>query len=188
LSGSGSLAQLCTTDQGVSEVPEPEFRRSPGNGRRVEPAVIDPDVDLSDPAQRLAEPARQWDVLVATAAGGILGAEARYGVSSVLPHHDQQFPWATLLINATGCLLIGVLMAVLLELPSPHRLARPFLGVGVLGGYTTYSTFAVEVQRLVLHHRPLIALDYAVLTVLTCAGAVWLSSGLTGRVVAAACR
>jgi CrcB protein len=174
-------------------VPEPEFRRHPGDvrpgdRRPVESTVIDPDVDLSDPVQRLADPARQWDLLAATAAGGILGAEARYGVSSVMPHHDQQFPWSTLLINITGCLLIGVLMAVLLELPSPHRLARPFLGVGVLGGYTTYSTFAVEVQRMMLHHRPLVALDYAVLTVLGCAGAVWLSSALTGRIVAAARR
>jgi CrcB protein len=169
-------------------VSEPEFRRRPDGGRPVESTVIDPDVDLSDPVQRLADPARQWDLIAATAAGGILGAEGRYGVSSAVPHHDQQFPWSTLLINTTGCLLIGVLMAVLLELPSPHRLARPFLGVGVLGGYTTYSAFAMEVQRLVLHHRPLVALDYAVLTVLACAGAVWLSSALTGRIVAAARR
>ncbi|HEX8093634.1 fluoride efflux transporter CrcB [Jatrophihabitans sp.] len=167
---------------------EPEVRRRPDRGRPVEPTIIDPDVDLSDPAQRLADPARQWDLIAVTAVGGVLGAEARYGLGSVLPHHDQQFPWSTLLINVTGCLLIGVLMAVLLELPSPHRLARPFLGVGVLGGYTTYSTFAVEVQRLVLHHRPLVALDYAVLTVLGCTCAVWLSSTLTGRTVAAARR
>jgi fluoride exporter len=154
-------------------------------GRRVDAAVIDPDVDLSDPAQRGAESATQWDLIAATAAGGILGAEARYGLSSALSHHDQQFPWSTLLINSTGCLLIGVLMAFLLELPSPHRLARPFLGVGVLGGYTTYSTFAMEVQRLLLHHRPLLALVYVALTVLGCVAAVGLSSALTGRIVAA---
>jgi fluoride exporter len=169
-------------------MPEPEFSRRPGDAGPVESTIIDPDVDLSDPVQRLADPAWQWDLIAATAVGGILGAEARYGLSSAVPHHDQQFPWSTLLINSTGCLLIGVLMAVLLELPSPHRLARPFLGVGVLGGYTTYSTFALEVQRLILHHRPLIALDYLVLTVLVCAGAVWLSSTLTGRLVAVARR
>ncbi len=164
---------------------DPEFRQCSGGGHPVESPVIDPEVDLPDPTQRLADPARQWDLIAATSAGGILGAEARYGLSSALPHHDQQFPWSTLLINGTGCLLIGVLMAVLLELPSPHRLARPFLGIGILGGYTTYSSFAVEVQRLVLHHRPLLALDYVALTVLGCAAAVWLSSTLTGRVVAA---
>jgi CrcB protein len=181
-------------------VPDPESRQrpglrpaesaavDPGGGHPIDSAVIDPDVDLSDPAQRRTEPARQWHLIAATAAGGILGAEARYGVSSALPHHDQQFPWSTLLINSTGCLLIGVLMAILLELPSPSRLARPFLGVGILGGYTTYSTFAIEVQRLLLHHRPLLALDYVVLTVLGCVAAVWLSSVFTGRIVAAARR
>jgi CrcB protein len=169
-------------------VSEPAFRQRPGGGRPAEPAVIDPDVDLGDPAQRPADPARQWDLLAATAIGGILGAEARYGLSAAAPHHDQQFPWSTLLINVTGSLLIGILMAVLLALPSPHRLARPFLGVGVLGGYTTYSTFALDVQRLLLHHRLLVALDYVALTVLGCAAAVWLSSTLTGRIVAAAHR
>lgn len=158
---------------------EPECRQPPDSRQPGESAVIDPDVDLGDPAQRLEGPARQWEFIAAIAAGGILGAEARYGLSSAWPHQDQQFPWSTLLINTTGCLLIGVLMAVLAGLPSPHRLARPFLGVGVLGGYTTYSTFAVEVQRLVLSHRPLTALCYAVASVLGCAGAVWLSSSAT---------
>lgn len=167
-------------------MPQPAFPQRPGGGRRAGPAVIDPDVDLGDPAQQ--PPARQWDVLLATAAGGIVGAEGRYGLSLAAPHHDRQFPWSTLLINVTGCLLIGVLMAVLLELPSPHPLARPFLGVGILGGYTTYSTFALDVQRLMLHHRPLVALDYVAFTVFGCAGAVWLSSALTGRIVAAARR
>ena len=167
---------------------DPEFRRRPDGTRPVESAAIDPDVDLSDLAPRRGEPALEWDLIAATAAGGILGAEARYGLSSAVPHHDQQFPWSTLLINSTGCLLIGVLMAVLLQLPSPHRLARPFLGVGILGGYTTYSSFALEVQRLVLHHRPLVALDYVVLSVLGCAAAVWLSSTVTGRIAGAARR
>jgi CrcB protein len=169
-------------------VSERFFRQRPDGGRPAEPAIIDPDVDLGDPSQRLADPAWQWDLLAATAIGGILGAEARHGLSLAAPHHDQQFPWSTLLINVTGSLLIGILMAVLLALPSPHRLARPFLGVGVLGGYTTYSTFALDVQRLLLHHRPLVALDYVALTVLGCAAAVWLSSTLTGRIVTAARR
>jgi fluoride exporter len=137
--------------------------------------VIDPDVDLHDPAQR-AEGWR-WDVLLAIAIGGILGSEARYGLNTALPHADGTFPWSTVLINASGCLLIGALMVLLLELTSPHRLARPFLGVGVLGGYTTYSTFAVDV--ILLRHRPFIALGYVVVTVLSCAAAVWLSTTLT---------
>jgi CrcB protein len=76
------------------------------------------------------------------------------------------------IINASGCLLIGVLMVVLLELISPHRLLRPFLGVGVLGGYTTYSTFAVDVQKLVVEHRASVALAYALTTLVACGVAV----------------
>lgn len=138
--------------------------------------VIDPDVDLHVAGQRRETRTRQWDLVLAAAAGGVLGAEGRYAVGLAVPHAARQFPWSTVAINASGCLLIGALMAVLLELTSPHRLMRPFLGVGVLGGYTTYSTFAVDVERLVLAHRPLIALSYVVVTVLACAAAVWLST------------
>ncbi|HTZ43191.1 MAG TPA: CrcB family protein [Jatrophihabitans sp.] len=142
--------------------------------------VIDPDVDLHDRANRRELRPRQWDLLAAIAAGGVLGAEARYGLAIALPHTGGQFPWSTVLTNVSGCLLIGVLMVVLLELAAPHRLLRPFLGVGVLGGYTTYSTFAVDVQRLLLAHRPLLALGYLAATGFGCALAVWLATALTG--------
>ncbi|MFL6161990.1 MAG: fluoride efflux transporter FluC [Jatrophihabitantaceae bacterium] len=124
--------------------------------------------------------------LVAIAVGGILGAEARYVLTLALPHSRGQFPWSTLLINLTGSLLIGVLMVVLYQLRAPHRLLRPFLGIGLLGGYTTYSAFAVDVQQLLLAHRPLLALGYLTATVLGCAGAVWLAVAVTtaaGRLV-----
>jgi CrcB protein len=79
-------------------------------------------------------------------------------------------------------LLIGVLMVVLIDLVErPHRLARPFLGVGVLGGYTTYSTFAVEAHQLLLAHRPWAALGYVVLTLAACGGAVCAGTWLTLR-------
>jgi CrcB protein len=118
-------------------------------------------------------------VLTVIAIGGALGAEARYGAMRAVPSAHDAFPAATLIINVTGSFLIGVLMAVLLQLSAPHRLARPFLGVGVLGGYTTYSTYAVEVQRLLTAHRPGIAFSYVVATVVGCAVAVWLATALT---------
>lgn len=141
--------------------------------------VIDPDVDLHDPRQRQETRPRQWDLVAATAAGGVLGAEARYGLAEAVPHNTGGFPVSTVIINVTGCLLIGVLMVILLELITPHRLLRPFLGVGVLGGYTTYSTFAVDVQQLVLAHRPGMALAYVVITVIACLAAVWLATAAT---------
>lgn len=143
--------------------------------------VIDPDVDLHDVRQRRESQPRQWDLILAAGVGGVLGAEARYGIGLAVSHGGQQFPWSTVIINASGCLLIGALMVFLLELTSPHRLARPFLGVGILGGYTTYSTFAIDVQRLVLAHRPVVALGYVVTTLLVCAAAVWLSTITTQR-------
>lgn len=137
-----------------------------------EPEIVDPDVDLHDPRQRAEVRPRQWDLLVAVALGGIVGAEGRYGLGEVVAHPNGSFPWSTVIINATGCLLIGVLMVVLLELTSPHRLLRPFLGVGVLGGYTTFSTFAVDAEVLIRHGRPGMALAYVLLTLVLCLAAV----------------
>jgi CrcB protein len=120
-------------------------------------------VELRVPAPRRR---RSWNpaVLAAIAAGGALGAEARYAMSLVVPHSAGQWPWATWLVNVSGCLLIGVLMVVILELTSPHRLVRPFLGVGVLGGYTTFSTAMVDVQQLALAGRTGVALGYLLAT------------------------
>jgi fluoride exporter len=82
------------------------------------------------------------------ALGGALGALARWGVAEALPREDGGWPWATLLVNLTGCLLIGVLLGVLARSDPEPAWARPFLAVGVLGGYTTYSAFALEVVGL----------------------------------------
>jgi fluoride exporter len=125
---------------------------------------VDPDVDLHVPAQRRQ---RRWDpaVLAAIAAGGVLGAEARYGMSVLIPHQPGQWPWGTWLVNISGCFLIGILMVAITELTSPHRLVRPFLGVGVLGGYTTFSTAMVDVQQQALAGHAAAALAYLVTTV-----------------------
>jgi CrcB protein len=149
--------------------------------------VVDPDVDLHDPAQRRETRPRGWDLLLAVATGGALGAEARYGIEVALPHAAAAFPWSTVLINASGCLLIGVLMVLVLELTSPHRLLRPFLGVGILGGFTTYSTFAVDAERLVRAHRPLLALAYVVLSLVLCLVAVYAATLATRAVGRAVC-
>ncbi len=143
------------------------------------PHVIDPDVDLHDPAQRAETARREWDLLAVMSAGGVVGAEARYGLARALPHASDTFPWATVVTNALGCLLIGVLMVVLLELSRPHRYVRPFLGVGVLGGFTTYSTFAVDTQQLITGHRPGVAIAYIVVTFVSCLAAVLLATAGT---------
>src|SRR4051794_4571781 len=105
--------------------------------------AVDPDVDLHDPAQR-QERALDPTLLAAIAVGGLVGAEARYALERLLDAPAGGWPWATWLINVVGSLLLGILMGVLGGVRRPPRLARPFLGVGVLGGFTTFSTAMVE--------------------------------------------
>lgn len=105
---------------------------------------------------------RNAGVLGVIAAGGVIGAEARYGLGLVIP--SGELPWGTLIANAAGCLLIGALMAVLLELTAPHRLVRPFLGIGVLGGFTTFSAYAAETHALMDDGRIALALGYLAAT------------------------
>jgi CrcB protein len=142
----------------------------------VEP--VDPDVDLQAPAPRRP---RSWDpaVLTAIAAGGVLGAEARHGLSVLIPHEPGQWPMATWLINISGCLLIGILMVIITDLTSPHRLVRPFLGVGMLGGYTTFSTAMLDVQQLALAGHGGAALGYMLATVTAAVAAAFAGVTLT---------
>jgi CrcB protein len=91
---------------------------------------------------------RQRALLVAVAVGGACGAVARYAVSLALPTAHGAFPWGTLTINLSGSALLGVLLALLAEQFTRARLARPLLGTGFVGAYTTFSTFAVEAVDL----------------------------------------
>ncbi|MER5870002.1 CrcB family protein [Streptomyces sp. NPDC002044] len=142
---------------------------------------VDPDVDLRVPAQR-AEP--QGRVLAAVAAGGAAGASARYGIGLLWPAAPGAFPWATFWVNAAGCALIGVLMVLIGEGGRPGRpLVRAFAGVGVLGGFTTFSAYALDFSRLLDEGEAGTALAYAGLTVVAALGAVWGAAALTRRAV-----
>jgi CrcB protein len=114
-------------------------------------------------------------VLAVVAVGGVLGALARDALERALPHQPGGFPWATFAVNVSGCLLIGVLMAGVEQLPV-HRLARPFLGVGVLGGFTTFSTQVVEARQAAGSGAVALAIGYLAGTLLAALGAVWAGS------------
>ncbi|AVT41937.1 fluoride efflux transporter CrcB [Plantactinospora sp. BB1] len=101
-----------------------------------------------------------WDVLAAVALGGALGSAGRYGLAVLWPHATTGVPWATLVTNLSGCALIGLLMRLVTTAAAPHRLVRPFLGTGILGGYTTFSTYAVETRGLLAAGRPGVAVGY----------------------------
>jgi CrcB protein len=124
-----------------------------------------------------------------------LGAVARYGLAEVVPAPADGFPWATFLTNVSGCLLIGVVMTLVTEvLPgrgpartragwtrAVRRLVRPFLGPGVLGGYTTFSTYAVEGERLLATGAPETAAAYVLGTLAAALAAVAAGIVMTRR-------
>ncbi|MFF8034441.1 MULTISPECIES: fluoride efflux transporter CrcB [unclassified Streptomyces] len=129
-------------------------------------------------------PARgQASVIAAVALGGGLGAAARYGVSLLWPTPATGFPWATLAVNTAGCAAIGVLMVIVTDVRAAHRLVRPFFGTGVLGGFTTFSTYAVDVQRLVADGHARTGLAYLAATVPAAIAAVWCGAAGTRRLL-----
>jgi fluoride exporter len=85
-------------------------------------------------------------ILGVVALGGVIGSLARYGLAEAIPHGPGEFPWATFVTNVLGCFAIGVLLARIT--PRSHPLLRPFLGTGILGGFTTFSTFTYETFAL----------------------------------------
>jgi CrcB protein len=143
---------------------------------------IDPDVDLRHPAPaevRASEP----PVVAAIAVGGAIGASARYLIGLAWPTASGSLPWATLLINVVGCALIGILMVLVSEVWTRHRLLRPFLGTGILGGFTTFSTYAVDIQGLIKDGHPVTALLYLAITVIGALAAVWVTITATRALV-----
>ncbi len=84
------------------------------------------------------------------AAGGAIGSVARYGLAEL-----WSSPWIIVVINVVGSLLLGLLMGVLSQ-GSTNLLLRPFVGVGVLGGFTTFSTAMVDLRsQLAAGHQAL---------------------------------
>lgn len=125
-------------------------------------------------------PAPQSAIIAAVAAGGVIGALARYGAGLALPTAPGTFPLATFGVNVLGCLAMGALVAALARRPHAHPLWRPFLGTGVLGGFTTFSTYAVDADGLLAGSAPQFALGlgYLVATAVIAIGAAALGARL----------
>lgn len=101
------------------------------------------------------------------AVGGTFGTLSRYGIAQGM-HPDTQFPWATFLVNVTGSFVLGALLAALIvhEDSGHRRTTRLLLGTGFLGGYTTYSSLAVETDTLLRTDHAALGLTYALVTVI----------------------
>jgi CrcB protein len=117
------------------------------------------------------------------ALGGAIGAVARYAASLWWPAHSGGFPWTTFGINVVGCAVIGAFIVVITDVWAAHRLVRPFFGTGVLGGFTTFSTYAVDIQKLVDAGHPRTALAYLAATLIAALAAVWLAVAAARRVL-----
>jgi fluoride exporter len=102
----------------------------------------------------------QPDVLAAIALGGIVGATARYELAQALPTSPGTFPWPTFWTNMSGSLALGFLLVLLLDRTRQHRLLRPFLATGILGAFTTMSTYLVETAVLIKDGHPTIGVTY----------------------------
>ncbi|MFE9767544.1 fluoride efflux transporter CrcB [Streptomyces sp. NPDC005808] len=146
-----------------------------------------PRPERADRAGTPARPVSPWQgqgpVVAAVALGGAIGATARYGASLLWPSQGGGFPWATFWVNVVGCAVIGVLMVAVTEAWAVHRLVRPFFGTGVLGGFTTFSTYAVDIQKLVDGDRPVTGLVYLAATLFAALAAVWLAMTAARRVL-----
>jgi CrcB protein len=99
-------------------------------------------------------------VVAVISAGGVTGALARYALVRAWRAPAGGFPWATFVINVLGCLLIGVLIVLITEVWAAHRLIRPFLGTGVLGGFTTFSGYAEQSRAMLAAGRFAVAFGY----------------------------
>ncbi len=104
--------------------------------------------------------------------GGALGGAARYAVLTAWPYERGSVPWSVLASNVLGCLLVGVLATMFERRPARHPLVRPFLGVGFLGGFTTFSTYALDTADLWRADQPYLAVGYLGGTLVTAMVAV----------------
>ncbi|MDT0200313.1 CrcB family protein [Nocardioides sp. AE5] len=127
---------------------------------------------------------RSGTVLGAVALGGALGALARHGAATLWPTGGGDFPWTTTLVNVIGCALTGIVLVLVLERAPErpaHPLAKPFLATGFLGGFTTFSAYAVEVERLFSGGHAASAVAYLVLTPVLALLAVWTAATAVRR-------
>ncbi len=121
---------------------------------------------------------------LAIAGGGALGTLARYAVERGMPVATDAFPWPTFLVNVVGSFLLAVILTLVVERFPPTRYVRPFAAIGFCGGFTTFSTLAVEIVQRGQHGHVATAGVYLVSTLVV--GFVAAAAGITlvrGRVL-----
>lgn len=108
-------------------------------------------------------------MVLSVAAGGAFGAAGRFLMMSAIGHWlGHGFPFATLAVNVLGAVVMGGLVETMALVWSPGEQLRAFLVVGVLGGFTTFSTFSLDLYTLLVRGDIGPALAYAVASVVIC--------------------
>jgi CrcB protein len=113
--------------------------------------------------------------VIAIAVGGAFGSVLRYGLSTwVYALAGRGFPYGTLVVNVFGCLVMGVLFVLLVERMGASVVWRAGLLIGVLGGFTTFSTFSIETFNLIEQGAMAKAAGNMAASLVLCVGATWL--------------
>lgn len=167
----------------------------PAGGSSFDDPPVDPDVSLTGRSGSAAKRHAgrggvlrdRWDIVLVIAVGGALGSVGRWGLGEVLPHSERGIPWATMVENLSGGFALGVLMVFVIDLWPTTRYVRPFIGVGVLGGYTTFSTYMLDARTLIAGGQVPLAATYAFGTLIVGLLAVWAGISLA-RLVAVLAR
>lgn len=124
-------------------------------------------------------------IILAIAAGGAIGAVARHFVSSQITHWlGSGFPWGILIVNVAGSFAMGVLVEASALVWSPSPELRAFITVGMLGAFTTFSTFSLEVVLLYERGQMALAAGYVASSVVLAVGGLFAGLALVRAIVA----
>jgi fluoride exporter len=113
--------------------------------------------------------------------GGFIGAASRGEVAELLPHDPGAWPWGTLLVNVAGAFLLGYFVTRLQERLPLSAYRRPFLGTGVCGGLTTFSTMQIELLQMLDAGRLALAVAYALVSITAGFAGVFLATNMVRR-------
>lgn len=120
--------------------------------------------------------------LAAVFAGGAVGTLARAGFEELAAPDPGHWPWPTFVVNIVGAFLLGVFVTRLLERLPLSSYRRPFLGTGICGGLTTFSTMQVETLKMIEHSHYGLAVGYLAASIAAGLVAVYLGTALVRRV------
>ena len=117
--------------------------------------------------------------IILVMSGGAIGAALRYGLSRAQPISAAGWPWPTFAANVLGGLCMGVLAMWVMRGDNSAEPLRLFLGVGVLGGFTTFSAFSLEMAQMVQRGQIGMAAIYAIVSVILALGAIFAGMAIT---------